>query len=160
MLPMSECTYRLRSAQPGDALRIHDLHTASVRALCSTHCAQDVIDGWLANRSPQGYMPGIEHGRTFVAEDGDTLIGFGEAGPGVVIAIFVGPHAVARGVGTKLAQHAFHLARRNHTGPIRLESTLNAVSFYRRFGFREKERTAVRRNFVEVPIVVMELNND
>lgn len=40
--------------------------------------------------------------------------------------------------------------------PVRVESTLNAAAFYARFGFREVERTTLRRGGVEVPTVVME----
>ena len=74
---MVEATYTLRNARPADAQRIHELHTASVRGLCMGHYSQEVIDGWLQNRSPQGYLPGIEKGQTFVAEDGGTILGFG-----------------------------------------------------------------------------------
>jgi putative acetyltransferase len=157
---MVEATYTLRNARPADAQRIHELHTASVRGLCMGHYSQEVIDGWLQNRSPQGYLPGIEKGQTFVAEDGGTILGFGEAAPGSVIAVFVEPRAAGRGIGAALAEHALHLARRGHTDPIRLEATLNAVHFYERLGFRQTERTTVTRNRVRVPIVVMERNDD
>lgn len=36
-----------------------------------------------------------------------------------------------------------------------VEATLNASEFYRHHGFAEVRRTTVRRNNVEVPIVVM-----
>jgi hypothetical protein len=39
---------------------------------------------------------------------------------------------------------------------VRLESTLNAVTFYELFGFQKINRATVRRNDVDVPIVVME----
>jgi hypothetical protein len=41
--------------------------------------------------------------------------------------------------------HAIHIARDGHFGPIRLEATLNAVPFYERFGFRALERIHVQR---------------
>jgi ribosomal protein S18 acetylase RimI-like enzyme len=157
---MVEATYTLRDARRVDAPRIHELHTASVRALCAGHYPQDIIDGWLQNRSPQGYIPGIDIGHTFVVEDGGAILGFGEAAPGSVIAVFVQPSAACRGIGTALTEHALQLAQRGHSGPVRVESTLNAVAFYRRFGFREKERTTVTRDQVQVPIVVMERDDD
>jgi hypothetical protein len=39
---------------------------------------------------------------------------------------------------------------------VRVESTLNAVGFHKRFGFAETGRSVVRRNQIEVPIVIME----
>ena len=39
---------------------------------------------------------------------------------------------------------------------IRLQATLNARDFYAREGFRDVERATVRRNHVDIPVVVME----
>jgi hypothetical protein len=47
-------------------------------------------------------------------------------------------------------------ARREPEGPVRLEATLNARDFYERAGFREVRRSTVKRNHVDVPVVVME----
>jgi predicted N-acetyltransferase YhbS len=63
-----------------------------------------------------------------------------------------------RGVGATIMNRALAMARNAHKGPIRLESTLNAEAFYRRFGFRAVERSAVWRNQTAIPAVVMELD--
>jgi GNAT superfamily N-acetyltransferase len=147
----------LRQARPADAPRIHELHTASVRELCSPYYLPETIDGWLLNRRPDGYLPGIERGQMFVVERDGNIVGFGEATAGEVLGAFVDPAAVRAGIGSIIVQRALEMARREHQGPIRLESTLNATTFYERFGFREVTRSTVRRNRVEVPVVVMEL---
>ena len=54
-------------------------------------------------------------------------------------------------------RHAIEVARRGHNGSMRVESTLNASRFYERYGFREVKRSTIKRNLVEVPIVVMEM---
>jgi hypothetical protein len=79
---MQESSLSIRKAMRVDAPRLHELHTTSVRALCSGHYAPEVIDGWLLNRRPQGYLAPIERGDIFVAEYGSTIVGFGEAVPG------------------------------------------------------------------------------
>jgi len=91
-----------------------------------------------------------------VAERGGRVVGFGEAGPGTVIAVYVDPADVLQGVGTTILRHAVALARREHEGPVRLEATLNARDFYEGAGFREIKRSTVRRNHVDIPVVVME----
>jgi GNAT superfamily N-acetyltransferase len=149
----------IRSARVEDAQCIHDLHTSAVRALCAPHYAPAVVEGWLANRSPKGYLRGIESGATFVAEMKSQVVGFGEAIPGEVVAVFVDPAFGGRGIGSSLLRHALFFARAEHRGPVRVESTLNAVGFYERFGFAETGRSVVRRNQVEVPIVIMERND-
>jgi GNAT superfamily N-acetyltransferase len=156
---MQASSLSIRKAMRTDAPRLHELHTTSVRTLCSGHYAPEVIDGWLLNRRPQGYLPPIERGDIFVAEYGSTIVGFGEAIPGAVIAVYVDPIAVKRRVSSAIMHHALEIARRGHAGPVRLEATLNAIGFYQRFGFREVERSSVCRGQIVVPCVVMELDD-
>jgi GNAT superfamily N-acetyltransferase len=156
---MQETSLGIRKAMREDAPRLHELHTTSVRTLCSGHYAPEVIDGWLLNRRPQGYLLPIERGDLVVAEYGLTIIGFGEAVPGAIIAVYVDPIAVKCRIGSAIMHHALEIARRGHVGPVRLDATLNAVGFYQRFGFHEVERSSVCRRQIAVPCVVMELAN-
>ena len=146
----------IRAATAADAPRLHELHTASVRLICASHYAPHMIDGWLANRRPAGYLPPIERGELFVAEQSESIVGFGEAVPGVIVACYVDPTIVRRGVGSAIIRHALEIAQRRHDGPIRVEATLNAAPFYARFGFREVQRSTLRRGQVDVPYVLME----
>ena len=50
-----------------------------------------------------------------------------------------------------ILDRALELARGNHSGPVRVESTLNASSFYEHHGFVEVRRATVSRNQVDVP---------
>jgi len=85
-----------------------------------------------------------------------SLVGFGEAIPGAVIAVYVEPSSVRKGIGTALLLHAIAIARCTRGAPIRLEATLNSRGFYERAGFREVARSTVKRNEVDVPVVIME----
>jgi putative acetyltransferase len=119
----------IRPARLEDAPRLHELHTASVRALCSSHYSADVIDAWLLNRAPSGYLSPIERGVLFVAERTDRIVGFGEAAAGIVIAVYVDPADVLQGVGTAILRHAVGLARREHTAPSGLRRRLMHAIF-------------------------------
>lgn len=156
---MFDARLTVRPASEIDAERIHELHVAAVRMLCGLHYSQEIIEGWLANRSAQGYLRGIRSGATIVAELGPQVVGFGEAVPGEVVAVFVDPAYVSRNIGTRLLEHALQLAQADR-GIVRLESTLNAVGFYEKFRFLQIERSVVRRNRVEIPIVVMQRQAD
>ena len=145
----------IRTATSEDAARLNELHIASVRALCSGHYTPEIIEGWLLGRTPDGYLEPIRRAAIFVAESDGEIVGFGEAGPGVVIAVYVERSMVGLGIGRRILQHALALARRAGCNPVMVESTLNASAFYRRHGFREVSRASVKRNHVEVPIVVM-----
>jgi GNAT superfamily N-acetyltransferase len=152
---MIETSISIRSATVEDAERIHALHMAAVRVLCAPHYAPEIVEAWLANRSAQGYLRGIGAGATIVAELASNVVGFGEGVPGEIVAVFVDPDFASRGIGSALLKHTLRLAH-EHRGPVRLESTLNAVGFYERFGFSQVERSVVRRNQIEIPIVIMQ----
>jgi GNAT superfamily N-acetyltransferase len=146
----------IRQASFADAARLHELHSVSVRTLCSGHYGPEVLDGWLANHGAQGYLAPIGRGDLFVVEDGGRIVGFGEAVPGQIIAVYVDPAATHRGVGAAIMDRALVMARNGHAGPIRLESTLNAQAFYQCFGFHVVERSAVQRNETAIQAVIME----
>ncbi len=132
------------------------MHTTAVRTICGPHYTAGVIEGWLSVLHPPGYLPPIERGDMFVVEEDGRVVGFGEAVPGVIIAVYVDPAATARGVGSAIVRHALDIAQPGGRGPVRLQSTLNAARFYERFGFREIDRSTVRRGGIAVPVVLME----
>ena len=145
----------IRQATADDAGRIHEIHTQSVRTLCKGHYSSEQIAGWLKNRSPQGYLPGIGRGEMFVATDGISVLGFGHAIPGEIHAIFVAPEYAKQGVGILLLEQALTAARAGSQGDVYLEATLNAQGFYKKAGFVELERSTVRRNEVLLPAIRM-----
>ena len=148
---------KIRSATQEDARDIHDLHCRSLRQLWSSHYSDEQIEGWIAGRSPKGYLPGISEGEMFVAVEGSSVLGFGHAVPGVIKAIYVAPEAVGRGVGRLLLERAMAIASGDGTKLVRLQSTLNAESFYRHFGFSSVRRSSVSKGEVSIPVVVMQL---
>jgi GNAT superfamily N-acetyltransferase len=152
----------IRSANRADAPALHNLHTASVTTLCTTHYARPLLLQWIAKRTPEGYFPGIDRGEMFVGEietdNGREIAGWGHAVPGEVVGLFVHPRYAGRGVGSALLAHALELARSGHARPVKLVATLNAQAFYEKHGFVETARYAVKRNSVDVPVVEMELS--
>jgi GNAT superfamily N-acetyltransferase len=160
---MNRSRFVIRQALRADAPAMHDLHTASVTTLCTTHYPLALIRRWIAHRTPEGYYEGIDPGEMFVAErlagvwrgweaDGE-IAGFGHAVSGAILAIFVHPRWARQGVGSALLSHAIELACREHQGPIKVQSTLNAQPFYEKHGFVEVSRYAVQRGGVDVPVV-------
>lgn len=147
----------IRRATRDDAPAIHDLHTRSVKGLWGTHYSQTQIDGWIAGRSPEGYLPAISRGEVFVVDADTGLLGFGHATSDSVKAIFVDPDVAGTGVGSALLEHALACIGKQGACPIRLTSTLNAVSFYRRFGFRVTGERLIERGPISIPVVDMEL---
>jgi GNAT superfamily N-acetyltransferase len=146
----------IRLATLDDAEAIHALHTISVRALCKYAYPPEVINGWLLNRSPSGYK-GITRKEMYVAEVNETIVGFSHIVPGEIIAIFVHPDHVRKGIGSTLMHHGIAKAKIRHKGPIKTDATLNAQAFYEAVGFQKTGDRITRRNEVDIPIVEMEL---
>ncbi|MEM7376480.1 MAG: GNAT family N-acetyltransferase [Pseudomonadota bacterium] len=145
----------IRPACEVDTADLHALHTAAVRSACAPHYSTAVIEGWLHGRAPADYLPPVQRGDLHVAERGGEVLGFVEAVPGSVVALYVAPSAMRQGVGAALFQHGLSTALAAAGGDVVLQATLNAVGFYRRFGFDAVRHTHVVRNRVEVPIVEM-----
>lgn len=151
---------KIRKATEADAVRIHELHIESVRKLCNAVYSPEIIDGWLKNRRPEGYIPGIWRGEMYVAELDGKIIGFGHAVPGEIVATFVDPAYVRQGVGTVLMKYGLKKANVKAPGTIRIESTLNARKFYETFGFKVTQEMTVRRGSVEIPCYEMQKHKD
>jgi putative acetyltransferase len=144
----------IRPARLDDALAIHNLHTRSVRQLCSADYPKEVIDGWLEGRSPERYR-GIAKGEMYVFEENGAVVGFSHVKPGAIIALFVDPAHVRKGIGSALFEHALPIAHGNSHAPLPLEVTLTALPFYLRCGCKEVARSSVRKNAVKVETVTM-----
>ena len=153
-----KAAFTLRTACKEDAPVIHAIHQASLTTLCATHYSLDTLQRWVASKTIEGYYPAIDRGEMFVCELEESVIGFGHAVPGEVVAIFVHPDSAGQGAGTCLLNHAILCARRGHPGPIKVMATLNAQHFYEKHGFSEVQRYVISRDVLEFPVVEMELN--
>jgi GNAT superfamily N-acetyltransferase len=129
---------KVRPATPDDADSIWRVHGESIRALCRDRYPPEEIDAWIAVRNPESYRVALRSRELFVADDGGTIVGFGQLDPenGEVEACYVGPAAVGTGVGSSLLARMEDSIRRHGHAVVRLNATLNAESFYAAQGYR------------------------
>ena len=146
----------IRSALPGDALAIHNLHTRSVRGLFARDYSKEVIEAWLLGRSPDGYK-GIAKKEMYVFEESGAIRGFSHVVPICIVALFVDPDHTRSGVGRALFEHALALIRASGAIPIPFEATITALPFYLKMGCTEIRRSFVKPNHVKVETVLMQL---
>lgn len=130
----------LRPARPGDGEALFDVTRRSVEALAKHHYTPEQIAGWMGERTPAYYEDLIAKGEVVVAEFKGTVMGFVDSEPGEVTRLFLLPGVAGSGLGARLLAIGIENARKGHTGPIKVESTVNAEGFYRRHGFRTIER--------------------
>ena len=128
----------VRRAVQEDREAVWRVHVRAVRETCAGHYPPEVISAWAGRLRPEKYEEAIRGGEFFVAEEGGAVVGFAEldrAG-GEVAGLYVSPDAGRRGVGRTLLAALEERARAFGLGSLRLTSSLNAVAFYERAGFR------------------------
>jgi putative acetyltransferase len=148
----------IRKARPEDGEPIGRVHRSSIRELCGGHYAPEKIDVWARPRRPEHYERAILDKDFYVATEEGEVVGFGtlNAETSEVEAVYVGPAAAGRGVGTLILRALEGRARELGLKSLRLDSSLNAVGFYERAGFR-REGTGEHRlgGVVDIPCAHM-----
>jgi GNAT superfamily N-acetyltransferase len=126
----------LRPARGDDGAAVFEVTRRAIGALAKDHYSPEQIDRWMGERTPAFYEAVIAGGCMVVADRAGAVIGFVDAEPGELTRLFVLPEVAGAGLGARLLKVGVEIARLGHCGPIRVEATLNAESFYRRHGFR------------------------
>jgi ribosomal protein S18 acetylase RimI-like enzyme len=128
----------IRRARQEDKEAIWRVHGRAIRETCAGHYPREVVEIWAGRLRPEKYAEAIDKYEFFVAEEGGVVVGFGELGPeaGAIQGLYVSPEVKGRGVGWKLLCTLERRARAYGLKSLRLTSSLNAVPFYERAGFR------------------------
>lgn len=128
----------IRRATQGDKEAVWRVHGRAIRETCAGHYPREVIEVWAGRLRPEKYAEAIDDYEFFVAEEDGVVVGFGELGPaaGAIQGLYVSPDVAGRGVGLKLLRTLEERARAHGLKSLRLTSSLNAVPFYERAGFR------------------------
>ncbi len=144
----------IKTAITSHAKEMHRIHTSAVKTVCKDFYTAEQIKAWLEGRSPEGYE-GIKKGEMYVAEDDGKIVGFGHAIPGEVVAVFVDPAFHKKGIGKLLLDYGLKIASKGKK-KVKVESAINAESFYKKHGFVKVRNDVCIRGGVEIPIIVME----
>jgi predicted N-acetyltransferase YhbS len=147
----------LRVATESDAEAIFAVHRDSVECLCRGFYTDDQVAMWLEGRSLASYRDAISRQRVLVATTSKGIVGFIEYAPGEIVKLFIRGSAAGKGVGGMLLRAGLAEARRDHSGPVRVESTRNAQGFYERFGFVAVDEGLFSRGGSGVAIEVVNL---
>ena len=133
--------FAIRKAQQEDKEPIWRVHVKAIRETCVSHYSQEVIRIWAERLQPEKYAEAIRSNEFFVAEENGAVIGFGELdqASGEIQGLYVSPDVASRGVGQKLLRALEERARAYGLQSLHLTSSLNAVSFYERAGFKSLE---------------------
>ena len=163
MAPTMNKPFSVRRARPEDVFQVHRVHTTAIREGAGELYDPDVLEVWVDAFNPESFETNIRTMEFFLAEMPDGRIGGFLAldlDARELESLYVAPWGQGRGMGSHLLGFAEELARQKDVTQLWLDSSLNAVSFYAAYGWKEKYRHARVRRSVEIPVVRMEKTLD
>ncbi|XP_022796020.1 uncharacterized protein LOC111334526 [Stylophora pistillata] len=146
-------TFRIRNAIETDAEDIYRIHTEAIKKKCSTRYSTEDVSAWVARQEKAKYLPFIAANEIIVAEIARDrrVVGFGhliadtlteadsnETADGKAMQIrglFADPDCGVKGVGTALVKELENRAKEYGAVRVKVNSSLNAVEFYKKCGF-------------------------
>lgn len=137
---------QIRPGEQTDRQQILEVHTSAIRLLCDEHYTAAELAAWSERLQEDSYERVIRERKILVAVEDNLVVGFGQidASTGEVEAIYVRPAAARLGVGSRLLSQLENVARHRGLAELFLDSSLNAVPFYTRAGFRSIEHRVHR----------------
>lgn len=132
----SQGTVTYRRSAGSDAEAVYAVVLSSVSRLCPEPYSQEVVRTWMDGRIAEDYREDCRDGLLWLAERSGKVMGFSHGEPGEVKRLFVSSDAVGLGVGKVLMEKALADAQGENTQTVVIDATLNAASFYEKWGFR------------------------
>ncbi len=145
----------IRIASAKDSSKLWAIHRKALLVGSKNFYTDEQMKVWVDDLSSDTYEEGMKKEEIFVFEENDNIMGFGQAKKGEIVRIFVDPEFQERGIGKELFDQALRIASKE-VKKVKVESTLNAQSFYEKYGFEKIMDKFVERKGVKIPIIVLE----
>ena len=139
----TEC--RLATLQ--DCEDIYQVHVSSIRQVCSKCPAytSEQIELWAERQSKERYQRFIETGNILVAVNNNKVVGFGHFDKqGDLMetkGLYVSPDSIGRGFGKLMMTEIEIQAKNTGCSGMIVSSSVNAVGFYKKYGFVNEEES-------------------
>ena len=147
---MNEIT--IRPARAADAAPIIDIHRRSIQVLCRAEYSEKQLLAWIGKRTPEQLAQRIAWRTFLIAEMAGRPVGYAayHTGSGELLSVFVDPDYARQGIATALVQEIFADASRQGLRHMWLDSSLTAIPFYEKMGFKGVLETS--HAFGDVPL--------
>ncbi len=126
----------VRKANDTDARAAWEIRNAAINSQCSGYYPPDDLKLWTGGDMTEKFVSTVVES-LYVAVVGSQVIGTGmiDLDSGKIDAVCVHPNHMGTGVGREIMSHLEKLAIEAGLNQLKLDSTLNASSFYRTCGF-------------------------
>lgn len=145
---------KFRPATSSDLSSIVDINLRSIFETCSSHYTESDLKQWIGDRSEKNFEKSLSGNQLFVVEDEKRITGFLDVVPGEVLAVYVYPEEERKGYGRKLLLEGIQRAKKENEEVV-VFASLNAVSFYEKYGFEKGEEVKHSRNDIDLPLIKM-----
>lgn len=127
----------LRLAALGDLEAIHDIRRDAILAVRFAALSEGNLREWAERRSVEHFRERVAASQAVIALSEANPVGWGSFSSSRVTALYVRPSASSRGIGRKLMYWLEARIRDEGHASAGLESSPNAVAFYRGLGYFE-----------------------
>ena len=130
----------IRTANSADYVEMDAVFRASAKAFCARSYDAATIDAWAGQPWPDRFKLGKENGdEQYVFTEDVRIVGFGCINPasGKIVSLFVHPEFSGRNIGQVILEYLMDRAATAGITVLKLDSSTNAVNFYKRHGFSE-----------------------
>ena len=131
----------VRKFKDDDALEASDLIRKTLSAVNSKFYPISVIKYMCNEFSPNFLIDLSKEREFFVAIEKSKIIGTITIINDYIGTVFVNPEYHCKGIGTKLMQTIENIAKERKIEKLRLQSSINAVDFYKKLGYKEGEKS-------------------
>ena len=129
----------IRKAGHGDRDGIWNVFLTSVLEHFGTHYEHDETLNFANSIEPESFDDSIGARPTLVIEEGGKIVAFGQFNmeQSEVVSLYVAPGFIGRGLGRTLLMKFEDMAREAGSGWMQMGSTLNAVGFFEKEGYKQ-----------------------
>ena len=152
----------VRRAEHRDAAGIIRAHVRSIREICRSDYSEEQVQLWSGRDFKESvWHMTIDQELVWVVADGADVYGFGhlsiqDSQVAVLEGLYLAPEATGQGLGAEIVRAMYSELARQSVMLVTLQSTLTAVGFYQRMGFRKVRETKVDLGGLDLPCVDME----
>jgi len=143
----------IERAKPGHAGEIFELHDKATRLICSSSYPPEIIKIWNEGRKAERLKTVIENEQVYIYIQDRIMKGYVHFNMNTIAGLYVNADTINKGIGRKLFEFA---VKHIHDRPVKLQSTLNAIGFYKKMGCLPLGYSIIRRNDRDIYVLDME----
>ena len=131
----------IRKFKDENALEVSDLIRKTLSEENSKFYPNSVIKFMISEFTPKFLVELSKEREFFVAIEKSKIIGTITFIEDYIGTVFVNPDYLCKGIGTKLMETIENLAKERKIEKVRLNSSINAVDFYEKLGYKKGEQS-------------------